>query len=65
MKKRKDLSLERKEEVERAKRGEEELSDEVTEEKARNSGGSEFQIRGAACLKQRLVILRLESQEGS
>ena len=63
--KRKDFSLERKEPVERAREGAEKLSDEVTGDKVRNSAGREFQIRGAACLKDLLVILSLESHEGS
>ena len=45
--------------------GAKKLSDEVTGDKVRNSAGREFQIRGAACLKDLLVILSLESHEGS
>ena len=64
---RKVFNLERKDVLERAKgdTDEEESKQALSEEKDRSSRGREFQIRGAASLKERLVIFKLEPGEGS
>ena len=64
---RKVFNLERKDVLERTKgdTDEDKSKQALSEEKDRSSREREFQIRGAASLKERLVIFKLEPGEGS